>query len=446
MVAGALVLLALVSPAAAQDSNYWNLHYGTRGELMSGVMVGSALDLSSSFYNPGAFARMESPSVLLTGSVFAIQTVTLKQQNPDEDSPAASSAGPSPSMVAGLLPMKWFGGRMGYSFLTRQHMDFRMVARDGLVVGLDADADTLSIGGEAIFEQHMGEYWGGLTWSRALNEDVSVGTTLYGVYRSQRTRLQGLVQAFGAGGYGASGTTLREIDFYSAGALAKIGLLWQMHVLEWGVSFTTPGLQVMGSGDAMGVRSVTGDVNFDGVPDAGAMVSYGTGLDADYHSPMSVALGISFDAWDAAIHLTGEYFGSVDEYTVLDSPATDGGPGVTGVDEQYRNAAKSVFNVGIGFEREVGERGTVYAAFVTDRSARKAVEGLPVTVSTWDIYNVSGGVALNISETELTLGLGYAWGSHPVEREIPQTGDLPPNVVPTEAKYTRFKFIIGIAL
>lgn len=445
--AATTLLMAVLAPCAhAQDTHYWNLHYGTRGELMSGVMVGSALDLSSSFYNPGAFARMSDPSVLLTGSVFALQRIRIVDQDPNEDSPVGSTAGPSPSMVAGILPLKWFGGRMGYSFLTRQQMDVRMVARDGVVVGLDEPTDSLAIGGEAIFEQDMGEFWTGVTWSRGLGERVTVGTTLYGVYRSQRTRVQGLLQAFGDGGYGGSGTTVREVDYWTGRALAKVGLLADFGRTVAGVSFTTPGLHVLGSGTAVDFTSVTGDVDFDGISDAAASASYSEDVDAEFQSPASVALGLSYRFDEMTLHATTEYFASLDEYTVLDSPAPPDAPGVAGVDVHYRHAAESVWNAGVGVEYRFSASGTAYGAFVSDRSAFRSVEGTPVTVSAWDINHVSGGVALVIGGTELTLGMGYAWGGKAVERQFPATGDLPPNVVPADIDYTRMKFIIGIAL
>ena len=46
---GALV----AAPAAAQDAHYWSQQYGTRSELLSGAVVGSPQDLSTTFYNPG---------------------------------------------------------------------------------------------------------------------------------------------------------------------------------------------------------------------------------------------------------------------------------------------------------------------------------------------------------------------------------------------------------
>jgi len=452
MMKATLLIASIVSSMAAprlahsQDTNYWNLSYGTRGELVSGVMVGSALDLSSSFYNPGAFVRMENPSVLLTGTVFAMQRVTLVSGDPASKSPQASSTGPAPSMVAGLLPMKWFGGRMGYSFLTRQQFDFRFTTRSGVVAALDQPGDTLSIGGELVLEQNMGEYWGGLTWSRDITDDVSFGTTVYGVYRSQRSRLQGLIQAFGNAGYASSATNLQEVDYWTGRALAKFGLLGEFGDFSAGVSFTTPGLHVLGTGQTVYLRSITGDVDFDGIPDGRAAVSYAESRDADFQSPASVAVGVSYRFDALTLHATSEYFAALDEYTVLESPAGTPSPGVTPASVTYRHAADTVWNNGVAVEYRFAGGNTAYGAFTTDLSSATRVSGTPVTASTWNIYHLSGGVALTLGGTELTLGGGFSWGRNAIERDIPTSGDLPPNVVPERVDYSRAKFIIGIAL
>ena len=439
-------LLLPLTGAQAQDAQYWNLHYGTRGELMSGVMVGSALDLSSTFYNPGAFSRIEDPSVLLTGSVYAVERLSVAQVDPAEKSPSLMTAGPSPSMVAGVFRSKLFDGRLGYSFLTRQQADYRLVARDGIVVGLDQPSDTLSIGGEGILEQGMGEYWTGLTWAKNFGERYSIGTTGYGVYRSQRTRLQGLLQAFGAGGYGGSGTTIREMDCWSGRVLAKVGMLANFGKTKAGISFTTPGLHVLGQGTSVLFRTVTGDVDFDGNSDAGAVVSYAEDVDAEFHSPASIALGLSYNFDMLTLHATTEYFDSVDKFDVIESPTVATGPGVTSVEVKHQYSAESVWNAGGGVEYRFSDRSTAYAAFVTDRSAFRPVDGAQVVLSTWDIYHVSGGVALTLGGTELTLGMGYAWGGQAIQRQIPPVGDLPPTVVPKEVDYSRMKFIIGFSL
>ena len=442
-----LVMSSLPRGASAQDTQYWNLQYGTKGELLAGVVVGDALDMSATFYNPGAVAWIVDPKFILTASVFGMQTLKVVDEGADQTAISSTRFGPLPSMFAGILPMKWFGGRTAYSFLTRQQLDFRMSASDGVDVGQDAPGDSLAIGGEAFLEENMGENWGGFSWARKLGEKGSIGTTLYGVYRSQYTRQEQIVEALGAGGYGSAAIVTNELDFYNARVLAKLGAYFDLGGTTLGLSFTTPSANLFGSGKVVSNQSLIGDTDASGTGDSRAEMSYGEDLETEWRSPLSIALGGSHKFKRMTGHISVEYFDVVDEYTVVVSPAGAGGPGVTSVEVRYENAATDVFNWGLGIEQDFGEKNSFYVSFITDQTSYQAVDARRVVVSTWDIYHISGGVALNIKDVDLTLGGGFAWGSNDVATDrASRVGVLPAAVVPGEVQYTRLKFIVGFAL
>src|SRR5688572_30881465 len=108
-------LLCAADSAFSQDTNYWTLQYGTRGELLGGVVVGSAVDLSATFYNPGSLALVLDPSTILTATVFGMETIKVTDVNPGQDAVTSRRTGPEPSLFAGSLPVTWFDGRWAYS-------------------------------------------------------------------------------------------------------------------------------------------------------------------------------------------------------------------------------------------------------------------------------------------------------------------------------------------
>ena len=57
----AFVLSIGAAEAAAQDAHYWTNQYGTTGNLLGGAVVGSVVDLSAVFYNPGAVGLIQDP-------------------------------------------------------------------------------------------------------------------------------------------------------------------------------------------------------------------------------------------------------------------------------------------------------------------------------------------------------------------------------------------------
>jgi hypothetical protein len=442
------VLLASAQHASAQDSQYWTLQYGTRGELLGGVVVGSAVDLSATYYNPGSLALVKDPSVILTATVMGMQTIRVKDEDPNQDAISSRNIGPEPSMFAGLLPMKWGGGRMAYSLLTRQKLDFRLVENEGAVIGLDEPGDSLSIGGEILLDENVGETWGGVTWSKRMHDHVGVGATLYGVYRSEELSRRQTVEAISNGGFGASLTDWNDVNYSTFRVLTKLGIETDMGGASLGLALTTAGLPIYGSGDILINRVLIGDTNLDGVDDSHATVSYGRGQHAEYRSPFSIALGGSYDWTTTTLHATVEYFTSVDPYTVTEAPASAGGPGLTTVSSRYDHALDSVVNFGAGIERRFSEKSTAYVSFILDHSAyaRVPTGTFPIAVSTWDIYHLNGGVAFTIGGTDVTLGGGFAWGSQPLDVTPDSEGILPATVKPSEVTYSRVKVILGLAL
>jgi hypothetical protein len=194
-------------------------------------------------------------------------------------------------------------------------------------------------------------------------------------------------------------------------------------------------------------ESLTGDTDGDGVPDSRAQIGYGKGLDTEYKSPLSVAMGGSHKFKKMTAHATIEYFAPIDEYTVVESPVPATGPGVTGVAVRYANAAKDVFNWGFGVEQGFSETGIVFASFTSDASAYEQVDGRQIVVSTWNIHHLNGGVALTIGNADLTLGGGFSWGQRELNpSSIPGTSTLPSTVIPSAVSYSQLKFIVGFAL
>jgi hypothetical protein len=71
-------LSLLATRVAAQDAQYWDIQYGPVGQLLGGQVVGSARDLSATFYNPGGLAFGEEVDFLLSVQAFRRQSIATK--------------------------------------------------------------------------------------------------------------------------------------------------------------------------------------------------------------------------------------------------------------------------------------------------------------------------------------------------------------------------------
>jgi hypothetical protein len=110
-----LLAVGIAPNAAAQDSHYWDNQYGTKGELLGGLVVGTPSDLSATFYNPGWIALYGSSSVLLTTKAAEAYSIKLKDglgrgtdrrycQQAAGDSTDRLGPDPHPSFLLGRRP------------------------------------------------------------------------------------------------------------------------------------------------------------------------------------------------------------------------------------------------------------------------------------------------------------------------------------------------------
>ena len=118
----ALVSLSVLTPLAlAQDSHYWTNQYGTRATLLGGAVIGSVLDLSGTYYNPGGLSLLEKPATVMAAQVFQYPRLTLAGNDQSAVPQNSYNLAPAPSLLAGTIRVRglekhWFG----YSFLARQ--------------------------------------------------------------------------------------------------------------------------------------------------------------------------------------------------------------------------------------------------------------------------------------------------------------------------------------
>src|SRR5262245_32944987 len=114
--------------ARAQDSNYWSSAYGTRSQLLRGVVTGSPGHISSVYYNPGALPPAGSTELLLSGNAYQFQHVAVDDGNGPGRTLVSSSIGVVPSLFAGEVPVLKHD-RLAYAYLTRRSMDMKIESR-----------------------------------------------------------------------------------------------------------------------------------------------------------------------------------------------------------------------------------------------------------------------------------------------------------------------------
>jgi hypothetical protein len=428
----------LLPPAArAQDSQYWTLQYGPVAELLGGVVVGSSRDLSATYYNPGALALAEDPSLL--ASVQSFEAIWLDAQTPPPAIDLSdSTVRPSPSLFAFAVPRDWTGDHtLAFSGLTRHDFDLRVAS---LQVPPSGQASA-----ESLFEQNLNENWFGLSWAHRAGEEIGVGLSTYVAYRGQRTRREVSGQAALSPTEGGAALLVEDFDYTSFRLLWKAGVAMERGAFDLGLTVTTPSVRLFGSGTASYTISTVG-ADLGAGPTVAVSAQREEGLESNYQSPWAVAAGASYRSGANRFHATAEWFGGVSGFDVLDPSLFADNPNAAGLVKRLQHQASSVVNFGVGYERKLTERTSLYGAFTTDFTFADKGDSATSSLSTWDIYHLTAGASLMVGDVKLTMGTAYAFGSD--NRPI-ATVSLPPGGVPVltqsplDVSFSRLRVLVG---
>ena len=417
MAATIVELLTGLYIARAQDSQYWNIQYGTRSTLLGGAVIGSVSDLSATYYNPGALGLSRASGLILSTGVYEGTSLTLEGSGIQKRQISSFGFDVAPSLVTGRLPAdSGATDRLAYSLLTRQRanvdLQWRYVGAGQSVPGVPGVGD---VSQQAELLQNLSEVWGGITWSRSLSPAVGIGVTTYFAVRSQERGVSLATSELTDSSRVAGLTFEANYSYYNVRLLWKAGLAVDLKPLSLGLTITTPSLNLFGSGTAyINAQSSGIDANGDGSPDPFFLAAYQEKVSSRYRSSWALGIGASYEMNQFRFDVSAEWYAAVSRFNILE-PASFQGQS-TGV--SYQNTLSAgldpVLNFGAGVEYNAGENTSWYASVITDKSGVKSGSGTNFSISSIDYVNVTGGGIFSIGKSKITLGLGYAFGNSPI--------------------------------
>lgn len=429
-----------------QDSHYWNIQYGTKATLLGGAVIGSVSDLSATFYNPGAVSLFEDPKLILSAKVYQFEQITVVNGAGESKDLDYSSISPAPTFVAFTINIDSTGrNKLAFSVLTRQSMNFEFEKRQ---IGAD-DMEALSSSFEAgglYMQQKLDEIWGGCTFSHKLSEVVGLGITAYVAYRNQTTKFQTIIEGLDSINQISSSLAFRNLYFNNYRVLFKTGLGVNLNPITFGLTLTTPSINLLGSGSY-------GYHNFSNNPDdPGQNVyqsNYQDELESKYNTSWAIGFGSAYWGKKFSVHLSAEWYEAVKKYNPLSlAPFYSQSSGETFTEEIIQQLS-SIVNAGIGIDYKLNDKVSFAGGFITDFSANDINEKGNISLSRWDIYHISGGSSFKIGNSEVTLGFSYSFGSD-VIRQIADIGNPDAGAdnvnAAADVKFTKIKFMFGFIL
>jgi hypothetical protein len=268
--------------------------------------------------------------------------------------------------------------------------------------------------------------------------------------RTQRGRGNSDFQALNEDGEATILSRLRDYRYDSWRLLAKIGLGWERDRWGLGLTVTTPGLTLWGSGEETISRTLVGQAELpDGSLPTEIAVDFQDDLPSMYNSPWSIAAGAAYSVSEATrAHFSVEWFDS-NRRTILDAdpfvPQTGGAP----IDPSVNLAMNGLVNAGVGVEHVVNDKLTTYGSFRTDFSGAESPFPTETTFAIWDLYHIGGGVQATVSRSDFTIGLVFSRGSRTrpnalLDEDLGGGGELLAGE--TKFTFTRLTLLLGFQL
>ncbi len=449
-----MACLEQTGTALSQDAHYWDNQYGTTAELLGGLVVGSATDLSATFYNPGWIALNSSPSLLLTSKAAEAYRITIDNDFGGDIDPSSTTITPSPGYMAGRFSLsKNSGWKWAYTYLQRVQFEYNASG-----MRIDANqapppAGEFWFSGEAFRDAQVTESWYGITAAHRINEHLAVGFSPYAAQRSQRSRSQLTAQALSDESVYTNGYLVDEYDYWNLRILMKMGLAADWQKWSAGLTITTPSLNVMGSGTVYQNVSLSGEYrpNEPGLAPPYLQANRQEELDTTWKSPLSVAAGGAVRLGATRIHLTLEWFNSIGRFQVM-SPSAYEIQSLPGQFTQYEleYAAKNVLNYGLGADHAFGDKLSFYLSYRRDNSTTPDNLGNDISIANWDLNHVSSGISFHFLSMEFTTGLQYSWGDGLTDQFADfgdgENGQINGRLNNQRVTYDRLKALLGFNL
>lgn len=452
-----LLVLTLTSASViGQSAHYWTESFGTRSMLLNGVVVGSVEDLGAVYYNPARLSQFESPAFVISGQVYELNSITIKNGLGDGLDLKESEFSGGPSLVSGTFKLNFLEGHhFAYAFLSRSR------SNNSFSFSVDEFGDYVKafpgdeyFSGEITSNNKRNDEWMGLSWSYPISDNLSVGAT--GFYsnfeRSSQIRIQ--LQAYSLDS-AQTGMYIenRAYSYNSQSMLGKIGVSWAKENYSLGLTVTTPKLQGKGLGNTKYETFLAGiDTTGNGITDDIYIINNQLDLDITHKSPWSIAVGAGIKLGKRSLlHISSEWFSAIPNYTILQSDEFIGQSTGETLQIVVKDDLISTINYGLGLEVFINTNLSLFGSFATDFAP---VEGDTRRLSEFtgvindntfkaDIFHLGFGVDIKTKFADLTIGATYASSKEDIKRTFTIDDGQDPVTSDAQILYSRWRFLLG---
>ncbi len=451
-----IILIFFSVKLQAQTAHYWTESYGTRSMLLNGVVVGSVEDLGAVFYNPARLSQFETPAFVISGQVYELNGLTIKNGLGDNIDLNQNSFGGGPSLVSGTFKLRFLEGhQFAYAFLTRNESPFNFsFTFSDFGDFVEAFPGEEYFSGEIRLSNSYKDNWMGLSWSYPINEKLSVGATAFYSNAERSASLKYQLQAYSLDSM-QTGMYIdkRAYSYKSQSILGKFGISYQGDKLSLGLTLTTPKLEGIGSGTTSYETFLAGVDSTRLSPTGNIYIIDNQGdLESTSKSPFSIAIGSGIKlSKRSLLHLSAEYYAGIPAYTIIQSAPFVGQSTQEELQLTVEEELLPIINYGLGLEIFINENVSMFGSFATDFAAIESGDDRIIELSTTfnnntftaDVYHFGFGIDVKTKFADLTIGSTYSTSKELVEREFSIDDGNDPVTKNAEIILSRWQFLIG---
>jgi hypothetical protein len=438
-----VILISFTTLTGAQDDHYWSQQYGAESTLLGGAMVAGASNNSAVYYNPGALAFINNPSLSINANVYRMDRVLIKDGGGKGINLNSAQLSVFPQIISGMINLIKSGKlKLSYTLLTRNHTNLLINARYTSTASI-SDPDnpvpsSTNFVGAYDYANQLNEQWFGVGAGYRLSDKLGLGMTFFSSYRGQSYQLTNYVREinYENSNYIFNNQTIDEaIKYNTLRLIAKFGLSYNSAPFKFGLTVTTPSVGQYGKGEIRRENStIVVSEDPDDLADNFMIMDKKSGMKASYKHPLSIAFGMDYQSVKTRLAVSAEYFFKIPEYHILESdsdpflypPSYIDSVNIKPLINSYlhvENAAKQVFNVGIGFSHTLYKQLNLLLGASTDFSSYSKpteVNELLHGFGGEKIYHFSMGFSYNKVKNDICIGFSYAFTP---------SGNVPPYTV-----------------
>ncbi|WP_115462686.1 hypothetical protein [Winogradskyella aurantiaca] len=440
----------LIFIAYGQQGNYKYNQYGNRSILLTGNVTGSVTDIGLTYYNPARLSLIENNGFAFNARAFQYNQLNIDPLITDGDPVNRGTFTGVPSLLGGTFSL--FDQRFAYVFLAKYRVNRDISStysqlNDRILDEFpDAEAYLLktSVGND------IRDDWYGLSWANKLNDDLSIGISLFGSYYKYRG-IRSYSQDFQFTTEQVSSEQFQySFDQRSYGFHVKIGADYRFEKVDIGININLPYLEVASSG-SYGLSLVkagtqdNSDLLFDFESE---------NIKARRRIPYGISAGAGIKLGRSRLHLNLDFMSSLSEYSRLDIPQLEinGQP----TDVIFNEKRRFVTNFGVGGELYIEENFSALFGFSTDFDSLGGETNYFDLVTTnadelsagTNYIHLSGGVDWKFKWASLIFGLTYTRGTNSISISDNDFIEPPNTGVADNSKITssRIQFVIGFEI